>query len=176
MQNSQNNSVESVEVADISIEENVRNEIEEALNKFEDSIGLPRLQKIEAPTYLNMNVGELRKKSVIELSEASIELNRYSFYIQRIINKNKGWERWAKSRSDEVTAILIPKLPQYYGFNERELIARTRHPLSQKINKFLTQIRLELDRLYDVPNQIKIISDSIKDLKFATMREDKHND
>jgi hypothetical protein len=37
----------------------------------------------------------------------------------------------------------------------------------------LRKIRMQLDRLYEMPSQIKVMSESVRDIKFAAIRREK---
>lgn len=153
------------------ISDEVIAEIDKALDSYEkQKAGLPDLGNSTAPKWLSMNIHDLSKKTPDELGEAVYELAQYSMYIQRLINKNKAFERWASSKLDEVTSAMIPQYDNAYGFNERMLMAKNQHPACKKLNSFLRKVQMENDRLWGIPSQIKIISEAIRDIKFAVMR------
>lgn len=150
--------------------------VEVAMQAYEQQkAGLPPLCDMKAPEYLTMKVEDIRKKSPEDLSEAMFQLSQYGFYVQRIINMNRGWERWAKAKIDEAAAATLENLSPNLGYNERELIARHNSPVCKRINQFLRQVRLESDRLYDVPKHISDMVNTIRDIKFAIIRRDKSN-
>lgn len=152
---------------------NLEAEIEEALSKYENEIGLSPNYKVEEPKCLSLSLEEIRKKTPEQLSEFIYEINKYSIYIQRILNNNKAWERWCKSKLDELTAHYIPEVNGQYGFNERILMARHNPTICKKLNQFMREIGMKIDRLYTIPNDLKVMSDSIKDLKFSMIRREK---
>ncbi|TXT66093.1 MAG: hypothetical protein BAJALOKI3v1_50093 [Promethearchaeota archaeon] len=148
--------------------------IEESLLKYEkDTLGLSYI-KFEAPECLMMKISELRNKTPEILAEYSLELHRYALYIQQTVNKNKSWERWAKSKLNEVAAYYLVEIDSHYGFNERELIAKNNNDHARKLNKFLRNIQMRIDRLYNLSNNISAIADSIKDLRFAATNREKY--
>jgi hypothetical protein len=149
-------------------------EIDATLDKFEQELGgLPKWSNAEAPKYLYMNVTDLGKKSPEELSEAAFALNQYALNLQRLINKLRGWERWCIARLDQLEAYYLLSVPQNYGFNERTKMARHNPEPCKKINEYLRKIRMQLDRLYEMPSQIKVMSESVRDIKFAAIRREK---
>ena len=158
------------------IGDNARQEIESALNKFEkEKAGLPPLSDSEAPKWMNMSVSEIKKKTPDQLNEAQYELLQYAIYIQRLINRNKSWERWAKSKLDEITSLMIPKVGEGYGFNERMLMAKNSPDPCKKLNAFLRKIQMENDRLWGIPDYIKLMSNTIKDIKISNMHYERSN-
>lgn len=149
-------------------------DIDQTLDKFEQELGgLPKWNNIDAPKYLYMNVSDLGKKAPEELSEAVFALNQYGLNIQRLINRLRAWERWCIARLDELEASYIQDIPPTYGFNERSKMARHNPEACKKINAYLRKIRMQLDRVYDIPSHIKVMSESVRDIKFAAIRREK---
>lgn len=161
--------------SDFRIDQKVREEIEEALVEFEKQCGMPPLTKVEAPAYITMNLEDLRRKTPEELAEAQFLLAQYGLYVQRELNRQKAWERWGKAKSDELAAHFIPNIGQGFGYNERELMARNNHELCKTLNAFLRKVRMQIDIMYDVPNHIKFISDSIREIRFSALKREKIN-
>lgn len=148
-------------------------DIDESLDKFEqDLCGLPKWSNMNPPQYLYMNISDLSKKSPDELSEAIFALNQYGMNIQRLINRLRAWERWCLSRLDQLEAHYILEVAPCFGFNERPKLARFNPEPCKKIHEFLRKIRMQIDRTWDLPAQIKIMSDSVKDLKFTALRRE----
>ena len=148
--------------------------IDEALDQFENDLaGLPKWTKQEAPKYLYVNIDELRKKTPDELSEAVVILNQYALNVQRLTNKLRAWERYCYSLLDTYEARHIPDIPPGYGFNERAKMARNNPEVCKRLNEFLRKTKMQLDRLDGVPNQVKIIADSIREMKFVALRREK---
>jgi hypothetical protein len=149
-------------------------EIEKALDKFEEEAGLPKLQKVEAPAYLTMNLADLRKKTPEELSEAVFVINQYSLYITRLINKNRAWEKWGRSRIDEISAMFLEQTDPSYGPYARLHVAKNKPDLCKKLNAFIRKVSMEAERLADIPNQLRFMADSIRDMKFSAIRKEKN--
>jgi hypothetical protein len=156
------------------LDEQYIKEIEDILDNYESKLGLPAQQKMNAPAYLTMSLAELRKKSPDELAEAVFEINQYSLFIQREINKNRAWLAWSKSKLNELAAGYLPEVGGHYGFNERELIAKNSPPMCKRLNAFTRKINMELERMYGVPDQIRAMADSINDMKYAAIRREKN--
>jgi len=150
--------------------------LELELDKYEEEqLGLPVLKDHQKPKYLYMSIEELRKVPHQELAEASFELNRYSFYIERVIGKNKAWEKWAKAKLDELMVENLEKVPNRYGYNERPMIAKHGSDACKKLNSFIRELEMKLARLYNVPKHVNIISDSINNIRYSMMHRDKND-
>jgi len=149
-------------------------EIDAALDRFEGELGIPKNQKVEPPKYIYMTLNEIQKTSPQELSEASFLIGQYSMYIQRCINKNRAWERWAKLKIDELAAMNLPNIDRYYGSFERMQLAKNTSPLCKKVNSLWRTVSMRLERLYGIPDNLKVISDSIKEIRFMQLRKEKN--
>lgn len=166
-----------MEYNDLEIDPTIQKKIDEinsVLDEFEKSSGLPALESMKPPTVLNTNIEDLKKKTAEELIEYGWLINQYSLYIQRLINKNKAMERWAKCKLDELTAYYIPQIEGSFGWNERTLMARTTPEACRKLNKFLRIISMRIDRLYEVPANIKVMADTVKELRFLAFKREKN--
>lgn len=150
-----------------------KDEIEEAIKEYErQKAGLPDLADLKAPVYLSMALEDIRKKSPTELSEAIFELCQYALSLQRLINKNKSWERWGRSKLDELATGYLDEVPTKYGSYERTMIAKNKPELCKALNQFIRKINMECERLNGIPEYVMKLADSIKDMKYtAIMRE-----
>ena len=161
-----------------AIKDNINNKfneekqkITEALEEYESQkAGLPSLGHMDAPEYISMNINILKKKSAYQLCEAAFELRQYALYLQRMLNKEKAWKSWAESKLDEITADELLHIAGHYGWNERMLLAKTQNPICKKLNSFLREVSLHINRLLFIPNEIHKLADTINDLKFAALR------
>jgi hypothetical protein len=153
-------------------------EIDKVIDEYEEKNKINLL--IDSPDnvelkYLNMSLDDLSKLTLENITNAIYILNRYALYVQRILNKNKAYERWALAKIEESASLHIEELKDMnLGWNERMLIAKNKPPMCQKLNKFLRIIRIKNDRMYDVPQSIYRIADSLRDIKFAKMQKEKH--
>ncbi len=152
----------------------ITKEIDDALDQFEqDLAGLPKWQKTEIPNYFYMDVTDLAKKTPEELSEAVFRLNQHALNVQRLINKLKAWDRWCVSKLDELEAKYIMDIPTTYGYNERPKLARNTPENCKKINRYLRKTRMEMDRIWGMPEAMRYMAQNINDLKFAALRREK---
>jgi hypothetical protein len=152
-------------------------EVESLMDKFEqEMIGLSKWGRKDVPPYLDMPIEQLRKKTSDELGEAVYLLNQYSLNIQRLINRNKAWERCLNSQLNELEARYLSDVPQGYGFNERPKIARYNPEICQRLNKFLRKVQVQADMLYDIPRQVKAVADSIRDMRFIALNRERNHE
>lgn len=163
----------SIEIIDQKLKDRVV-EIEKGLDLFEqNTASLPQFQKVECPTCLSLSTDDLKRRSPEDLIDFSFQINMYLLYLQRLINRTKSLERWGKAKLDEIAAGEIPSIGNEYGFNERMLMAKNQSSICKRLNAFITQRSMELDRLHYVPEQIKIISETIRDMRFVAMKKEK---
>jgi|GEM_PF-6244258 len=125
--------------------------------------------------YLNLSLEEIGHMSLETISGAIYILNRYALYIQRIINSNRAYDRWATAKIDETAASYIPEIQgMNVGWSERMLICKNTPPLCKKLNKFLRIIRMKNDRIQDLPSAIHRIADSFRDIKYSKIARQKN--
>jgi hypothetical protein len=158
---------------EIKLNGKTTDEIDQALDEYERQKGLPEFKKLDAPNYIYMNLNDLRKKTPEELSEAVIEIHQYQMYLQRLINRERAWERFCKNKIEEIAATEVQKIDNRFSGYERMQIARNSPEVCRKLNSFLREISMKLDRLDKVPDNLKLIADSIRDLKFEAIRKEK---
>jgi hypothetical protein len=142
----------------------------------EEQTGLPALQPTKAPAVLTLPIHEIRRKTPDELIEFNLELVRYAMYIERVLNREKSWERWAKLKLDEYTGHYLQDLSPNYGFNERMLIAKTQPTPCKMINNFIKELQIKITNLQNIPEHIKAMADCIRDIKFMNIRREKNNE
>ncbi len=148
--------------------------VESVLDAFEsEEASFPSFRKVEYPECLGLSIDELRKRSPEELACYAYEIGQYCLYLQRLMNRNRALEKWAKAKLDELTARYLLDIGQGFGFNERMLMARHNPPACQRLNTFLRKKTMELERLSYIPDQIRIIADSIRDLRFIALKREK---
>ena len=143
-------------------------QIEETIAKFEkEEAGLPDMGESSLPKYASMSVSELSKKTPEELAEASYAIAQYAFYIQRLLNKYRSWQRWAYSKLEEVSSSYLPEIDLNYGWNACMQMAKNDPDPCKKLNKFIRETNMKIDRLREVPRHLEMISSSIKDIRFC---------
>lgn len=157
------------------LDDNFVKEIEDFMKAVEErSAGLKEPQTVEAPECLTAPLEALRRMSFVQLGECSYELAQYNMYINRQINQKRAWIKWLRSRHDQAAAIEIPNISGNYGFNERVMIAKNNPTICRKIANFQRKIQLELDMIESIPQCVRFIADSIKDIKLSRISEEKH--
>jgi predicted HTH domain antitoxin len=157
-----------------SLQEQLR-EIQLALEKYEeDQVGLPKMVNFGAPECLSMPLDLLRKKDPQQLAEFCLELNRYSMYVQRMLNQEKAWEKWGESQLEEAMAPTLKELDPSYGWSERIILAKTSSAAAKSLMRFLRKVRMKIERISYLPNEINRIAESIKDIRYSNIKKEQH--
>ena len=155
--------------------ENDIDQINKALDKFEqERCYLPPINNDKYPDCLSISLEELRKKTPEELNEFIFVISRYSLNLQRIINKNKAISRWIKSKLEEAMVTYIEETDPSLGYYNRAIIAKTKPEICQKLNSLGRRIEMETERLFNVPEHLKMMSDAINNIKFTSIRAEKY--
>jgi hypothetical protein len=150
-------------------------EIDAFLTSFEKTMGLTPKQNVQAPKALSMHLDDIRKRSPDELTQLTYEISQYSLYLRQVINRKKALEKWAKAKLDELAAHYVKDVAPHHGFGERILVAKHNPAICKKLNQFIRKVTLELDTLYAIPDQMQVLSDSIKEMKFIAFRKEKQH-
>ena len=149
--------------------------IQQAIEKYEEEhVGLSKLINNKEPEYLHMSLEDLRNKTIEELAEASLLLHRYAFQIQRIVNKENAWLRWAESRKNDATGRSLYQVEGDFGWNERMLIAQTQPQECALLNQFIRELTMKIATLSYLPTEINRIADCIKDIRMSKIGVMKH--
>ena len=144
--------------------------VDESIAKYlEDIAGLHKISAVKEPEALHIALDVLRKKTNEELAEMSLELVRYSMYIQRLINRETAWLRWAESKRDEFAAHALTTIEDGYGWNERMLMAQNSPQSCSILNRMLREIQMKIASLSYLPNEIKKIGECIKDIRLSRL-------
>lgn len=160
------------------LDQDLQDKIDKAnksLDDWENKLGLDFYRQGKCPDCLKMPIDELKRRTPEELMEFYLDIQNYTLYLQSIINRNKAVQRWGNMKLDELAAGFIPEISGSFGFNERILMARHNPEICKRLNRLLSKINMELDRLYGIPDQIRIIAECIKDIKFLALKREKYN-
>lgn len=154
-------------------------EVNKALDEYENKIGLPALAppgaEEELNRYLNMNRDELRTLSQVECGEIAYRLAQFSLYVQRLINKEKARRTWAGNIAKQTIAPLLSSYDKYTKYSVKvDLISRENSTLT-KLRNIMRYARQRIQRLEFVSNGIRFMAETLTDLRRAKIAERKTN-
>lgn len=133
-------------------------QVEKILAEYERSVGMPELlitetDKNESSDILAINLAHLQKMTPRECQEKAFAIQRYSYFVQRSINKEQSRVRWVE---ENIKSIIAPRLGQQkgYSFEERKLTAVRENDVAMKLDKIRVHAQLRIDRLSFLTNRL----------------------
>jgi len=161
----------------LNAEEHVANtqaELDKVLEEYTNRVGLPDFSTIdtaEPRRILSMNMPDIRKMDVEEVTECCVILARYALIVQSYINHERKWRDWAEQALNNLEGQKLPQLPErFYGKNGQSNIIRSGTLFGQALVKFKSECELKLSTLFGMPNLITIMGERLNDVKYAKMK------
>lgn len=130
----------------------------------------------KAPACMSMPITELRRKTPEDLIEYALEIQRYSLYIQRLLNRERSWMKWCLSKRDELAASNLAELEIGHGWEERMVRAKNGTDACVAVNAFLRKVTMRSEALAGIPDELSKIASIINDMRFVAMKREKHGE
>lgn len=150
-----------------------KQKIDEILDRFEqERLDLNIWTAQKRPQIMDMSLDDIRRKSPLDLAEASLEIRRYNFNIQRLNNRIAAWIKWCNLKLDELASEYIKDVPDNYGWTNKWQMARNNPEVCKKINTLLRQLTMEYESLRDMSKHIESIASSVDSIRYTNSRRD----
>lgn len=133
---------------------------EKILDDYENLSGLPEYKIFDnkqVNRYFNMTFEELNSMSAIECAEAAYLLAQYSFYLQRMFNRESAKNRWGQ---DQITKLVCDKLDNYSTYTKYE----NKIALIAKENKSVERLQSIINYTNQVMERLNFLSTSVKNM------------
>jgi hypothetical protein len=152
---------------------------ENILDNYEKLSGIPEFRMYdveEVSKYFHLKIEQLNKLSAIECAEVSYILAQYSFYLQRMYNRESAKHRWAQ---DQLTKVVCDKLESYDTYMKHDhkiaLIAKENKVVErlQSIINYTSQI---MERMNFLSTSVKNMSEIMSNLQKAKSFKSKINE
>ena len=146
----------------LSIDDKILN-LDKVLDDFESSTGLPlntpKTIEIEAKRLLELEPEYLSKLSAEQCGEASVVLEQFSFYLQKIMNRESSKIKWSNEAINKIigSTILFQK---GYGFEERRIAAIRENDAATKLQNIKVKHELRAERISYLSSKIDSLSKS----------------
>lgn len=138
------------------------------LDDFEKSIGLPPLgsPNVTALALLDLTKEQLRGMTRDDCSEGAALLAQYSFYLQRVSNREKVIIDYCDS---SINAIVRPRLNQQKGwsYDERRLLAIAENDVARHLEGVQVKAQTRLNRLGFLASKVENMSRRLSELADA---------
>lgn len=121
----------------------------------------------ETEAILNLTHPQLEKLGAVECAEHAYQLAQYSYYIQRVYNKESASLKWLK---DKLDYFIADKWNNYDSFTKYEirgrLIARD-NAVVTRLLKLISYTEQKIERLSFLGTTISKMSDKLENLQKA---------
>ena len=134
-----------------------------ALDDYEKSSGMPELKapgsETEMQKYFTMSRDELEALSSRDCAEISFRLAQFSFYIQRLCNRETSRANWATTTLNESVAQELNQFSQYTKFDIKVSLIAKENEYVKKLQSIIKYANQRMDRLSFLSNNIKYLSE-----------------
>jgi hypothetical protein len=121
----------------------------------------------ETEEILNLTHPQLEKLGAVECAEKAYQLAQYSYYIQRVHNKEAATLKWLKDKLDYFIAATWSNYDSYTRYEMRgRLIARDNQVVTRLI-KLISYSEQKIERLSFLGTTISKMSDKLENLQRA---------
>jgi hypothetical protein len=146
-------------MADLNINE-LLIKAEKVLDNYEKLSGIPEFSPFntnEIDRYFRMRIEQLNKLTAMECAEGAYMLAQYSFYLQRMYNRESAKHRWA---TDKMAQLVCDKMADYDTYMKYE------HKVSliAKENNVVEKLRDIISYTSQVMERLNFLSTSVKNM------------
>jgi len=121
----------------------------------------------ETEEILNLTHPQLEKLGAVECAEKAYQLAQYSYYIQRVHNKEAATLKWLKDKLDYFIAAKWSDYDSYTRYEMRgRLIARDNQVVNRLL-KLISYSEQKIERLSFLGTTISKMSDKLENLQRA---------
>lgn len=138
-------------------------EVEQQIEEYRLSLNLPLHKPKNIERFLTNSFEELNGLDCEDCFNVSIELAKYSFFVQQENNKLVSMINWIESNIDW---IIADKVGEYkgYSFAERKLAAMKDNDVTQKMEKTKSDLLVRRNYLFALSDKVDKIAKYYNDL------------
>jgi len=149
--------------------------INEALNNYEKSTGLPILSppgtQSELEMYLNQERSTTESLSASECGSLSFRLQQYAFHIQRCINLEKSRSLWANALLKETTSKYLNNYDSYTKYEVKVSLICQENAFASKLQKIINYAEQRIARLDSLAYSLQAMAKTVGDIQRAKISE-----
>jgi hypothetical protein len=143
------------------------------LDEYEKKCGLPPTTQIgseeELQNYLNMDRNVVEKLSVEDCGNIAYRLKQYSFYIQRLHNKESSREAWVVTQLNDEVAKRIHGYDKYLKYSNKVALIAKDDSYVAVLYKIYSYTKQRVKRLTFLSNSIKDLADTLLSIQRAKL-------
>ncbi len=140
-------------------------EIEQRIDEYSEQLKLSSITPSEdTAKYINLSREDINKLTADECHEAYYSLCKEALCIQYHANLLKTKINWATSCIDFMVADKLSSYDQYTPSAQKRILAIKENSAALKLQEFITNSQLKYNLIAYLPEQLKNIADSLKEI------------
>lgn len=145
--------------------------IDQILDEYEKKSGLPICKapgtEAELEGYLSMDRSGMEALQMEDCAAIGYRMAQYSFYIQRLYNREKARVVWATQQLTEIVAKSLDSYDKYMKFEVKVALIIKENNYAESLQRILTYAEQRAQRLEFLATSIKNIGDAMKNMQMA---------
>jgi len=145
--------------------------IDSILDDYEKKSGLPTCKspgtEEELESYLNLDRKGMEALQAENCAEIGTRLAQYSFYLQRLYNREKARVIWAKQQLTDTIAKSLGDYDKFTKFDVKVALIIKENAYADSLQKIVTYAEQRTQRLEFLATSIKHIADAMKNMQMA---------
>lgn len=154
-----------------TLEQKVK-EAEDILDEFENIHHLSRVTiPNEIEKILNISYEQLEKLQHIQCAEYAYQLAQYSYYIQRVYNKESARLKWFNNQLQNLTADKLNNYDQYTKYEVKIRLIAKENAVVMRLIQLMNQSEQKMERMSFLGTSISRMSDTMNNLQRAKQQQ-----
>lgn len=145
--------------------------IDDILDEYEKKSGLPTCkapgEESELEGYISMDRKSMESLQSENCAEIGYRLSQYSFYLQRLFNREKARVIWAKQQLTETIAKSLGDYDKFTKHDVKVALIMKENTYAEALSKIVTYAEQRAQRLEFLANSLKNMSDALKNMQMA---------
>ena len=137
--------------------------VEQALNEYEDSCGLPAVkspcEKDELEKYLLMTRDQIEKLSSEDCGQIAYRLGQFAFYLQRLHNREHARLAWGNNKLNNTIATEINSFDKFMKHEVKVALIKQTNEFAKSVGKIISYTEQRIQRLNFIASSLKNLSD-----------------
>ncbi len=137
--------------------------IDEALNEYEQKHKLPQLKspckQEEIEQYFTMNRNVIEKLSREDCSQIAYRLSQFSFYVQRLYNREQARIAWAQTNLDDIIGEKSTQYDKYTKYEAKVALIKKTDSSAKALGQIVVYAEQRSQRLAFLAKSITNLSD-----------------
>jgi len=154
--------------------ETIKNQLDNVdrlLDEYEKEIHLPILdtpgEENELQQYLSMNRNVLEKLNPIDCGQIAYRLSQFSFFLQRLYNREKARSIWASNYLNKIIAPQLGSYDKYMKYDAKVALIVEENSSANALQKVLIHCTQRMERLESLASELKHLSSIIKSIQWT---------